>query len=93
MGAYTHKPLTGTTSCGCGRPAWGNGPRCRTCVNNEEARRDLEGYGPDEMRRDTLLADRARTRMLLERLNRRCPSQLVLVTREVLNGNHHDMAG
>ena len=70
MGAYAHKPLTGTTSCGCGRPAWGNGPRCRTCVNNEKARQDLEGYGPDEMLKDVLLADRPRLRMEAERMAR-----------------------
>ena len=52
----------------------------------------MEGYGPAEMRRDVLLADRPRLRMRLEELNRRCPSQLVLVTREILNGNN-DMAG
>ena len=69
MGAYTHKPLRGQ-SCACGRPAWGNGPRCRTCVNKEKARRDLEGYGPDEMRRDTQLADRPRLRMEAERMAR-----------------------
>ena len=91
MGAYTHKPLTGT-SCGCGRPAWGNGPRCRACVSRAQEQQDMEGYGPAEMRRDVLLADRPRLRMRLEELNRRCPSQLVLVTREILNGNN-DMAG
>ena len=91
MGAYAHKPLVGT-SCACGGPAWGNGPRCRACVNRARERQDLEGYGPDEMRRDTLLTDRPRLRMLMEQLHRRCPAQLVLVTREVLNGNN-DMAG
>ena len=69
MGAYAHKPLTGT-SCGCGRPAWGNGPRCRACVNNEKARQDLEGYGPDEMLKDVLLADRPRLRMEAQRMAR-----------------------
>ena len=48
----------------------------------------MDGYGPAEMRKDTLLADRPRLRMLLERLHRRCSSQVVLVTREVLNGNN-----
>lgn len=39
------------------------------------------------MRKDTLLADRGRLRMMLERLHQRCSSRLVLVTREVLNGD------
>ena len=89
MTAYADKPLTGK-KCDCGRPAWGVGWRCRTCIAEERVSAAV--YGPAEMLKDVLLADRPRTRMLLERLNRRCPSQLVLVTREVLNGNS-DMAG
>ena len=47
----------------------------------------MKAWTPTEMRKDTLLADRPRLRMMLERLHGRCSSQVVLVTREVLNGD------
>ena len=76
--AYADKPRTGTR-CACGRPAWSGHSRCRNCVALERDRAALDGYGPDEMRKDTLLADRARFRMEVERLAERCHSQFVLV--------------
>ena len=78
MTAFADKPLVGV-KCTCGRPAWGRGTRCRTCASNEKERAALDGYGLDEMRKDTLLADRPRLRMEVERLAERCQSQYVVV--------------
>ena len=66
MGA--DKPRTGGRKCACGGPAWGQGSRCRTCVNAE--RESAATYGPEEMVKDTLLADRPWLRMEAERLAR-----------------------
>ena len=67
--AFADKPTSGRR-CACARAAWGKGPRCRTCVNNEKDSEALTAWGPDEMRKDTLLADRPFLRMEVERLDR-----------------------
>ena len=67
MTAYADRPLTGK-KCECGNPAWGVGWRCRTCIAEE--RENAAVYGPAEMLKDVLLADRPRLRMEAERMAR-----------------------
>ena len=101
MSGFADKPRTGNL-CACGRPAWGKGPRCRLCTTREKERQDLDRYGPDEMRKETLLTDRPRLRLALERYQRNRPPSsigLVLVTAAELNDSmrvfdgDNDMAG
>ena len=44
--------------------------RCRRCITKDRETAAVAEYGPEEMRKDTLMADRPRLRLEVERLAR-----------------------